>query len=321
MRLVAEREDSNKRADVWVAGALAVSRSRAVELLKSGALRLNGSAAQPDKRIKKGDVIEGEVAVLPLSEVKAEGGMVPLVFQDAHLAVVDKPAGLAVHPGAGRPGGTLVNMLTGMGVPLAPAGGRLRPGIVHRLDMDTSGLMVVAKTDAAYWKLVKMIQKHLIHREYLAVVAGVPTPPRGTIAAALARDPRHREKYAVVSSGGRAAITNYEVEEVFRGAALVRIVLETGRTHQIRVHFTTMGWPLAGDAVYGGRLPKGAPEILKTMPRQALHSARLAFMHPVTGEEMDFTSPLPADIRALLDRVRGLEPRKDKMSGRGKRRD
>ena len=311
IRLVAGDTDWHRRVDAWVAAAFSVSRSRAVTLLASGAIRLNGEKAEPDHHVKVGDVLEGEAAALVEISAKGEKGKkVPIIHQDSHLMVVDKPAGLTVHPGAGRPGGTLVNVLLGMGEKLAPAGGRQRPGVVHRLDKDTSGLMVLAHTDQAFWKLAKMVEAHEIHREYLAVVAGTPSPLKGTINAQIDRDRRNREKYAVVPTGGREAITHYEVVEKFTGASLVRVILETGRTHQIRVHFAAMGWPVAGDETYGNRLPKGTVPAFRGMTRQALHSARMTFTHPITGKEITCKSVPPADIQALINALRSGPPEK-----------
>jgi len=311
IKLVAGDTDWHRRVDAWVAAAFAVSRSRAVSLLASGAVRLNGEKVEPDHHVKVGDVLEGEAAAIVEISAKAEKGTkIPIVYQDDHIIVVDKPAGLTVHPGAGRPGGTLVNVLLGMGMKLAPAGGRQRPGVVHRLDKDTSGLMVLARTDQAFWKLVKMVEAHEIHREYLAVVAGTPEPLKGTIDAQIDRDRRNREKYSVVPTGGREAITHYEVVEKFAGASLVRVVLETGRTHQIRVHFSAMGWPLAGDETYGNRLPKGTIPAFRAMKRQALHSARIEFIHPVTGKSMVIKIVPPADFQALVKILREGAPEK-----------
>ena len=312
MRLTADAEIAGARVDAWVAKALAVSRRRAVELLGSGELTLNGAVVQPRRHVRMGDVLEGEPSPAPPAGGAAEPGAVPVVFQDEHLAVVDKPAGLSVHPGAGRGGGTLVNILLGMKMPLAAAAGAHRPGLVHRLDLDTSGLLIVAKTDEAYWALVRMIAKRAVTREYLAVVRGIPKPPRGTIQAGMARDPRDPQKFAVVSSGGKRSTTFYEVIERFkgagpsrigpepsRGASLVRVTLGTGRTHQIRVHFGALGWPVLGDRTYGGDAARVAG-----IDRQALHAARLEFTHPLTAQELEFQSPLPPDIAALLKALR-----------------
>jgi len=283
------------RADSWVAAHLGVSRSRAVTLLESGSLKIDGAAVKASHRMKSGQVLEGLVPAALPSGLPAEKGSVPVMFKDRHLAVVNKPAGLVVHPGNGRRDGTMVNILLGMGLPLAPAGGRLRPGIVHRLDKGTSGLMLVALSDEAYWKLVKMMGHREIGREYLAVTAGTPRPLKGTIDAPIDRDPRDREKMAVVEVGGRPAVTHYEVVEKLGPASLVRVILGTGRTHQIRVHFAAMGWPVLGDRDYGGRSAASS-----LIDRQALHAARLSFPHPATGRMREFRAPLPADIKALV---------------------
>ena len=295
LRLVAGEAVQETRVDTWVAAHLGISRSRAVTLLESGSLKVDGAAVKASHRMKSGQVLEGLVPEALPSGLPAEKGSVPIVFKDRHIAVVNKPAGLVVHPGTGQRGGTLVNVLLGMGLPLAPAGGKLRPGIVHRLDKGTSGLMVLALSDPAYWKLVKMMGRREIGREYLAVTAGIPRPLAGTIDAALDRDPRNRERMAVVEAGGRPAVTHYEVVEKLGAMGLVRVTLDTGRTHQIRVHFAAMGWPVLGDPEYGGRAAATA-----LIGRQALHAARLSFPHPITGRAQEFKSPLPADMKALV---------------------
>lgn len=299
MKRIAEAEDAGRRADEWVAKAYAVSRSRAVELLANAHVTVNGAGVKPSYRIEEGDVLAGDAPEAAPSALTPGSGSVPIVYQDAHLLVVDKPARLSVHPGSGRPDGTLVNTLLGMGIPLAPAGGAIRPGVVHRLDMNTTGLLVLAKTDPAYWKLAAMAEAHELEREYLAVASAMPDPKTGTINAPIGRDHRHRERFAVVDRGGKTAVTNFTVERPLgKKAALVRITLETGRTHQIRVHFAAMGWPLVGDEVYGGGPVRSA-----SIDRQALHAAKLGFVHPVTGKPLTFGSPLPADMAELIKRL------------------
>lgn len=279
-------------------------------LLAAGAFRFNGGdAVKPARRVRTGDVVEGEVPEAAPPALAAEPGRVPIVFEDPHILVVNKPAGLAVHPGAGRPGGTLVNLLLGMKIRLSTAGGVARPGIVHRLDRDTSGLMVVAKTDAAYWALVKMIEARAVRREYLAVVAGVPAAAEGTVDANIGRDPRHRERFTVVEGEGRRAVTHYAVEAAFGPpaaptAARLRVTLETGRTHQIRVHLAAIGHPVLGDPVYGGSRAR-----TPLIGRQALHAARLAFAHPVTGKPLAFKAPVPGDLASLLRALAGATSR------------
>lgn len=263
-------------------------------------MTVNGAKVKPSKRIKQGDVLEGTPPPAEPTSLVPQSAPVPIVFQDKHLLIVDKPAGMVVHPGAGRSKGTLANFLLGAGIELAGAAGRMRPGIVHRLDKDTSGLLIVAKTDEAYWKLVKMVAERKIERRYVALVAGVPSPVKGTIEASLARDSSNREKFAVVSRGGRWSVTHYEVLEKFAKASLVGIRLGTGRTHQIRVHFSAMKWPILGDRVYGGSAGRTA-----FLERQALHAEALSFNHPVTGRRLGFKSPLPADFRNALEKLRG----------------
>lgn len=295
MRAEAAESERGKRADAWLAAACAVSRSRAVAWLKAGAFTVNGQRITPDRKIKPGDVLSGEAPAPEAPGITPSFGRIPIVYQDAHLLIVDKPAGLAVHPGAGRPEATLVSALLGMKVPLAPAGGVQRPGVVHRLDKDTSGLVAVAKTDAAYWKLSRMVAGHELEREYLAIVVGVPKPSHGTIDAALDRDTRHREKFTVVSHGGREAVTHYATERLLKGCSLLRLKLETGRTHQIRVHLSAMGWPILGDGLYGG-LKSRTP----LLDRQALHAAKLGFAHPMTGKPVAAVSKPPKDFAAAV---------------------
>ncbi|TMJ18774.1 MAG: RluA family pseudouridine synthase [Alphaproteobacteria bacterium] len=225
-----------------------------------------------------------------------------IVFEDDHLLIVDKPAGMVVHPAAGNFDGTLVNaLLHHCAGRLSGIGGVARPGIVHRIDKDTSGLLAVAKTDVAHEGLAAQFAKHRIDRVYLAITGGVPIPPKGTIDAPLARSPVNRKKIAVCEKGqGRRAVTHYRLVEPLADAALVECRLETGRTHQVRVHMASIGHPLLGDPAYGR--PRGAHrEILKRLNfhRQALHAAELGFIHPVTRERLSFKSALPSDIQEL----------------------
>ncbi|MGH6858377.1 MAG: RluA family pseudouridine synthase, partial [Methylocella sp.] len=252
------------------------------------------------------------------------GENIPLeiVFEDEHLIVIDKPAGLVVHPAAGHQSGTLVNaLLAHCGASLSGIGGVKRPGIVHRLDKDTSGLLVVAKTDAAHQGLAKLFADHgktlPLVRAYLAFVWGTPARPSGTIDAALARHAARRQKIAVVPAArGRRALTHWRLIESFAAgeASLMSCTLETGRTHQIRVHMAHTGHPVLGDPVYAAgfksktaRLPLKAQACLESLSRQALHAAALGFPHPVTGVQMRFTSPLPQDLRRLRDALAGAE--------------
>ena len=226
-----------------------------------------------------------------------------VVYEDAHLLVIDKPAGLVVHPGAGQAQGTLVNALLHLVKDLSGVGGVLRPGIVHRLDRGTSGLLVVAKDDETHRALVRQFAGRTVEKEYLAIVHGLPQPLTGTIAQPIGRDPVHRQKMSVRAVRGRTARSDYAVVEALDGAASCACRIHTGRTHQIRVHLASLGHPVAGDPVYGGtRTPScrrpGARAALLALDRPALHAARLSFTHPGTGLRLTFESPLPEDLSA-----------------------
>ena len=226
-----------------------------------------------------------------------------VVFEDEHLIVIDKPAGLVVHPAAGNADGTLVNaLLYHCAGQLSGIGGIARPGIVHRIDKDTSGLMIAAKSDRAHVGLAEQFADHSIIRRYAAIVQGHPVPPQGTVTGNIGRSPQNRKKMAVVGDGkGKHAVTHYKVQQRLSHSALIECQLETGRTHQVRVHMTHIGHALLGDPLYG-RPGKGVRETLKTLNfcRQALHAARLGFIHPVTKEKCDYLSPIPSDMKELL---------------------
>ena len=298
-----------------------VSRARLQDLIRSGQVRRDGAVVL-DLSVKVGPGADLSVTIPEAAAPtpKAETLDLVVVYEDGDLIVIDKPAGLVVHPAPGHESGTLVNgLIAHCGDSLSGIGGVRRPGIVHRLDKDTSGLLVVAKNDRAHKGLTEQFADHgrtgPLERVYRALVWGVPEPRVGTIEAALARSQRNREKIAVVrDESGREAITHYHVEEVLDPAglvALVRCELETGRTHQIRVHMSHRGHPLLGDAVYGSafktkasRLDEEARAALQALGRQALHACVLGFAHPRTGEELYFESPLPPEMTALMDSLR-----------------
>jgi 23S rRNA pseudouridine1911/1915/1917 synthase len=232
-----------------------------------------------------------------------------VVYEDRSLLVVDKPAGLVVHPGSGAVSGTLVNALLARVHDLSGIGGVLRPGIVHRLDRGTSGLLVVAKDDETHRALVRQFAGRTVEKEYLALVHGVPPRASGEITAAIGRDPVHRKRMSTSAPRGRDARSSWAIAERFDGAALLRVRIHTGRTHQIRVHLASIGHPVAGDATYGGtRTPSSrkaaARKALASLERPALHSARLVFDHPGSGERRAFEAPLPADLEGLLEALR-----------------
>jgi 23S rRNA pseudouridine1911/1915/1917 synthase len=301
-----DQDAAGVRLDVALADHLGVSRSRAAARILAGEVLVDGSAASKQHRLRVGE----RIALLePPTPAPADvPPMPPVRYEDEHLLVVAKPAGLVVHPGAGTPHGTLVDALRGAGVELADGGDDQRPGIVHRLDRDTSGLLVVAKSAAAYTGLVAALRERRVARRYLALVAGVPARPRGRIEGPIGRDPGDRLKFAVVTDG-KPAVTRYELladgdapaMEPGRGTvALLACRLLTGRTHQIRVHLTELGHPIVGDPVYG---PRRSLARALGLERPFLHAAALGFVHPVTGADVAVHEPLPPALVAALEVV------------------
>ncbi len=300
------------------ARGLGLSRTRLKALIEAGQATIDGAETRdPAARVAEGGRIA--LAVPPAEDAAIAGEDLPLtiVFEDEHLLIVDKPAGLVVHPAPGHAAGTLVNaLIRHCGDSLSGVGGVRRPGIVHRLDKDTSGLLVVAKNDAAHQGLAALFADHgrsgSLRREYRALVWGAPERAAGTVAAAVGRHPFSREKMAVVADKrGRAAVTHWRVEERLGPASLIACRLGTGRTHQIRVHLAHIGHPLLGDSVYGAgfktkasRLSEDARAALDALGRQALHAAILGFEHPITGEQLAFESPLPEDLNNLVRTLR-----------------
>jgi 23S rRNA pseudouridine1911/1915/1917 synthase len=301
---------AGQRLDKALAEAVPLySRERLKNLVQGG--RLSGPAGviwDPATKMKGGEALTLDVPEARPSDTVAQDIPLTIVHEDDHLLVVDKPAGLVVHPAAGNYDGTMVNaLLHHCAGRLSGIGGVARPGIVHRIDKDTSGLLVVAKTDKAHEGLAAQFARHDVDRRYTAVVGGVPVPPAGRIEGALARSTANRQKMAIVKDGrGKHAITHFRTVTAFDGAAQVECRLETGRTHQIRVHMASIGHSLLGDTVYGRTPGKLAP-LLKDLAfeRQALHAATLGFVHPVTQEKLCFESPLPADMVALIGRLDG----------------
>jgi 23S rRNA pseudouridine1911/1915/1917 synthase len=304
--------DGGERLDRMLALHLAgMSRSRLKQLILEGSVTRSGATiSDPSMRVKPGERFAVRVPAPVADRPAAQAIPLDIRYEDDHLIVIDKPAGLVVHPAPGNLDRTLVNaLLAHCGDGLAGIGGVRRPGIVHRLDKDTSGLMVVAKSERAHTALAADFAAHRIRRIYRAAVWGVPTPRRGEIAGNIGRSPRNRKKMAVVERGGKAALTRYEVLQEYAGvAALVDCRLATGRTHQIRVHMAERGHPIIGDPLYGsaravkraGRPGDPARTFLAAFPRQALHARHLGFAHPINGESLDFISDLPKDITQLL---------------------
>jgi len=295
----AEQADEGKRLDVYVAERLALSRSAVQRLIDEGWVLVNGGRQKPGRRVKAGDVVAVTIPEPEPLDTLPEGLPIDILYEDEDIIVVNKPRGLVVHPGAGNWSGTLVNRLLAHCKDLSGIGGKIRPGIVHRLDKDTSGVIVAAKNDAAHLALARDLKQRRVEKTYLAIVHGTPKEERGTINAPIGRHPTHRKKMAVLPEGqGRPAITHYEVIERLQGYALLKLNPVTGRTHQIRVHLAHIGYPVVGDAVYGRR--KDA----LGMSGQALHAASLAFEHPRTRERMQFAAPLPDDMARVLARLR-----------------
>lgn len=300
--------EDGQRLDKALAEASGLSRERIKALLGEGRISLAGQVAhQPSLKPAAGTAFAIRVPEAAPAEARAQAIPLTVVYEDEHLIVVDKPAGLVVHPAAGNLDGTLVNaLLHHCEGQLSGIGGVARPGIVHRIDKDTSGLLAVAKTDKAHEGLARQFVDHSIERAYLALVAGRPVPPSGTVTGAIARSNTNRKKMALVEDGrGKHAVTHYRTLETFVGASLVECRLETGRTHQVRLHMASIGHALLGDPVYG-RTPAQLRPLLNQLhfARQALHAAVLGFIHPVTGAALRFESKLPADMEGLLVELR-----------------
>jgi len=288
-------EDAGRRLDVVLGMCPEVgSRSQVARLISEGLVTVDGASRAKSFLLSAGQVVRASVVRQAPSELVPEDLGVPVLYEDEWLLVVDKPAGMAVHPSRGHATGTLVHALLGRGV----AGGEeFRPGIVHRLDKDTSGLLVVAKSAEVHRLLVAMMRRHAVDRRYIALVHGNFVSDTGTIEAPVGRDPVRRRSMAIGGVAAREARTHFRVLERFGDFTLVEVRLETGRTHQIRVHFLAIGHPVAGDPTYARRDALG-------IGRQFLHSCRLSFTHPVTGREIDVESPLPADLQQALDTLR-----------------
>jgi len=288
-----------------------LSRAQVQRLIDEGRVTVGGVVAAKSLRVRSGDEIEVVVPAPAPLEVLPEAIPLRVLFEDADLIVVDKPAGLVVHPAAGHATGTLVNALLHHCKDLSGIGGVLRPGIVHRLDKDTSGVMVVAKSERAPPALTAAFaaksrgEQGGLERTYLAITSPAPPAPSGTLRTLYGRHPVHRKKFSSKVASGKAAVTHWQTVEKLSEAALVRFRLETGRTHQIRVHASDHGWALVGDTVYGHKPRTDTlAAVAAQLARQALHASTLAFDHPASGERLSFESPLPADMQAALEALR-----------------
>ena len=300
MILLCDRD--GERADSALARlADGLTRSAAQRLLDEGCVTVNGQAIKKNARLRAGDQLELELPAPAEVSLEAEDIPLDIVYEDKDLLVLNKPKGLVVHPAAGHWSGTLVNALMyHCADSLSGINGALRPGIVHRIDKDTSGLLIVAKNDFAHQALAAQIQDHSLRRTYVCLVVGGMREDSGTIDAPIGRHPSDRKKMAVVERGGRSAVTHWRVLERFAGYTLLECRLETGRTHQIRVHMAYRSHPIVGDMVYGRKHPELGQDT------QCLHARALTFRHPRTGEEMTLTCPLPKEFQALLQKLRAM---------------
>ena len=308
MSWIVTAEQNGLRADVIVAEATGLSRSAAARLLEDGSVLLGGKACAKNAKLCAGDELSIEPPEPEPTEALPENIPLDIVYEDEDIVVVNKPVGMVVHPAAGNESGTLVNaLLYHCGASLSGIGGVIRPGIVHRIDKDTSGLLVVAKNDAAHLHLSDQLKTHTVSRVYEAIVLGNLKTDSGTVNAPIGRHPTDRKKMAVLRGSGvhaREAITHYRVVERFGQLTHVRCELETGRTHQIRVHMSSLGHPLLGDSVYGGAGTRFEATHKSLIQGQCLHAGRLKLIHPRTGEHMEFSAPLPDEMAQLLELLR-----------------
>lgn len=300
-------EDEDERLDTFLATRdPESSRSYYARLSQGGHVSVDGRLRKPSFRLSAGSTVVVSYPPPEPSEIEPEAIPIPVIFEDDYFLIVDKPPGMVVHPAAGHRSGTLVNALLAREADIAEVGESTRPGIVHRLDKGTSGLLVVAKDERAHRALAGQFLSRSVWKEYRALVWGHPDPPRGVIDSPIGRHPRDRKKMAVVTGGGREAVTKYKVLDLYGSIGYIGLKLETGRTHQIRVHLQARGWPVLGDPIYGGRkgrgknLDRGESEILSFFERPALHASYLRFEHPLSKQKMEFEAPLPEDFLTAL---------------------
>lgn len=298
-------KDSGLRIDVFVSGKTGITRSRIQKFLENGSVLVNATQAKQNYRVKAGDVIQVKIPEETHAGLIPEELPLEILYEDAHLIVVNKPAGMVVYPAPGNQKGTLMNALFYHCGKLASAGGPLRPGVVHRLDKDTSGVMVIALTDNAYYSLIEQFRQRTIKRRYIALVYGNMRHDKGEISLEIGRSVSDRKKMSTRTRKGKEAATMWKVIERFGSATLIEARLRTGRTHQIRVHFASVGHPVLGDKTYGGKIEleiKNKEKIL--FRRQMLHAEVQGFIHPDTNEYLEFSSPVPEDMEKSIIRLR-----------------
>ncbi len=315
-----QKSDQGKRLDVVIASHLSnCSRSVAAHLIALENIKVDGQQKKPGYRVKTGEKIQGHIPAAEALDFKPEPIEIERLFEDRHIIVINKPPGLVVHPAPGHHSGTLVNALLYHCEDLEGIGGKLRPGIVHRLDKDTSGVLAVAKSAAAHEHLARQFKARTVQKYYLALVFGEFKTTEGTISLPIGRDPSDRKRMSTQSRKHREAETQWKVSEQFKGITLLELYLKTGRTHQIRVHCTAMNHPIVGDPVYRPRkllknitktfpnLPASIVDTVKATKRQMLHARRLGLVHPASGESMTFEAPLPGDMAKFLERLRNIK--------------
>lgn len=305
---IVDTSEPTGRLDVYLRGRFpAVSRGTIQRLIEEGHIRVNGQTVKPTHHPRSGERVDVHWPDARPAEAKPEEIPLDILYEDTDLLVLNKPPGLVVHPAAGHEEHTLVNaLLHHCAGELSGIGGVARPGIVHRIDKETSGCLVIAKNDMAHLRLADQFASRTIDKTYLAIACGVVPRNQGEIREAIARHPTHRKRMTVTDGSGREARTSYKVRERFNGATWLEVILHTGRTHQIRVHFQHLGYPLVGDATYGNRQNKRLTELTGYVaPRQMLHSWKLSFLHPRKEKKLTFEAPLPEDFESALKKLRG----------------
>lgn len=299
-------QDAGSRLDSFISEKTGITRAQVKRLLEGSLVTVNGGRAKTSYRVREGDSISATLPVRDEESLVAEDLPVEILFSDGHVAVVDKPPGMVVYPAAGHRSGTLMNALCFRFGSLSAVGGPLRPGVVHRLDRDTSGVMMVALSDSAYYGLVEQFRNRTVKRSYLALVWGSMGADEGDINAAIGRSASDRKKMSTRTSRGKLASTHWKAAKRFQSATLLSVTLATGRTHQIRVHLASVGHPVLGDSTYGRKTSLMVKGKKISFPRQMLHAEVLGFTHPVTGQHMQFVSPLPRDMAEAMDKLSEL---------------